>query len=42
MVGHRPLAKWQAHDSFDTQAEALAFALDFYGGQVVSVMGVAA
>jgi len=40
VIAHLPSGK--AHDSFDTQTEALAFALDFYGGQVVSVMGVAA
>jgi hypothetical protein len=30
-------ASGKAHDSFDTQAEALAFAPDFYGGTVIEV-----
>ncbi|MBT9548594.1 MAG: DUF2188 domain-containing protein [Candidatus Sericytochromatia bacterium] len=28
-------ASGRAHDSFDTQAEALEFALDIYGGTVI-------
>jgi hypothetical protein len=40
VIAHLPSGK--AHDSFDTQAEALDFALSFYGGQVVSMMEAAA
>jgi len=32
------LSSGKAHDSFDTQAEAIAFALEFYGGRIVSVL----